>query len=151
MTRYAHRRGNLVVALTKMNKLEAAKHHSAKAIKIAPSNSQVRHNYGLVLQKLEEMDEAKSQWVQAIELDPTLSNSMSSLGHLEGNKGNLTGAKFWYEKALRIAEVRMHKYNPFAIRFADRTLIAERKKLVGSVLHKVTASHRRDPDDILLH
>ncbi|GMI31318.1 hypothetical protein TrCOL_g8472 [Triparma columacea] len=97
-------RGNLVVALHKMNMLEAAKHHSLKAIEISPTNANVRHNYGLVLQKLEDIEEAKSQWLRAIELDPSLSNSIASLGHLEGNKGNLTGAKYWYEKALDLAK-----------------------------------------------
>ncbi|GMH69711.1 hypothetical protein TrRE_jg11715, partial [Triparma retinervis] len=96
-------RGNIVVALHKMNLLEDAKHHSLKAIEISPTNAHVRHNYGLVLQKLEETEEAALQWLRAIELDPLLSNSMASLGHLEGNKGNLTGAKHWYDKALDVA------------------------------------------------
>jgi len=96
-------RGNLVIALEKMNMLEAAKFHSLKAIAIAPMNAQVKHNYGLVLQKMEEMEGATLQWLQAIEIDPTLSNSMSSLGHHEGNKGNLAGAQFWYNKGLDVA------------------------------------------------
>ena len=93
-------RGNLVIALKAVNMLEEAKHHSLEAMRIAPDNAQIRHNYGLVLQASDQVDSARNQWLKAIDLDSSMFHSKSSLGHCEGNRGNLTGAQHWYTQAI---------------------------------------------------
>ncbi|GMH71477.1 hypothetical protein TL16_g05659 [Triparma laevis f. inornata] len=91
-------RGNLVIALKDARKLAEAAEHSRVAIELDPKNAQIRHNYGLVLQEMGES--GREQWETALSLDKDIYHSLSSIGHDEGNRGNLTGAVAMYSAAL---------------------------------------------------
>ena len=94
-------RGNLVLAFKDVGALREAAEHSRVAIEIDPNNGQVRHNYGLVLQEMGQS--GREQWEIALRLDPDIFYSQSSIGHDEGNRGNLTGAVHHYKVALETA------------------------------------------------
>ncbi|GMI07997.1 hypothetical protein TrVE_jg13318 [Triparma verrucosa] len=93
-------RGNLVIALKDARNLAEAAEHSRVAIELDPANAQIRHNYGLVLQEMGES--GREQWEAALELDKDIYHSLSSIGHDEGNRGNLTGAVAMYSAALDV-------------------------------------------------
>lgn len=134
---------NLGLALTRLDRLEEALKHHARARKsweasLGPSHPMVAisvHNRALVFERLKRLDEAGAEYERAIELrirsqgaaHPSVALSMNNLGHVRMDQGRPLDALELHQKALALWH---QAYGP------EHRRVAEALGGIAEALHK---------------
>ncbi len=135
---------NLGLALTRLDRLDEALEHHARArasweASLGPQHPMVAisvHNRALVLEQMERLDEAAAEYEKAIELrilsqgaeHPGVALSMNNLGHVRADQGRLLDALRLHQEALRLWH---EAYGP------DHRRVAEALSGIAEALHRM--------------
>ncbi|CAM9573588.1 unnamed protein product, partial [Phaeothamnion confervicola] len=77
---------------------------AANAVRLAPTDGRILYALGSAQEAAGLLDAAEASWRRAAAAVPAVPQALTSLGHVEGHRGDLAAARGWYAKALRAAE-----------------------------------------------